>query len=61
MLQVKYTLYRDRPIEERRAKFYSSCKDGHIEVVSKNINKINGTDKNQKRHINRRIKASLQI
>ena len=32
--QVKYTLYRDRPIEERRSKFYSSCRDGNVEIVS---------------------------
>ena len=32
--KVKYTLYRDRPIEERRSKFYSSCREGHVEIVS---------------------------
>jgi hypothetical protein len=32
-MEVKYTLYRVRPMEERRTKFYSSCRDGHIEIT----------------------------
>ena len=34
-LQVRYTLYRDRPAHERQAKFQSGCRDGHTEIVRK--------------------------
>ena len=33
-LQVKYTGYRDRPIEERRNRFKSDIINGHAEIVS---------------------------
>ena len=32
--EVKYTLYRDRPLHERIAKFQQGCRDGHTEIVS---------------------------
>ena len=34
-MQVRYTLYRDRPAHERQAKFQSGCRDGHTEIVRK--------------------------
>eukprot|EP00090_Calanus_glacialis_P045464 TRINITY_DN8449_c0_g1_i1.p1 TRINITY_DN8449_c0_g1~~TRINITY_DN8449_c0_g1_i1.p1 ORF type:complete len:211 (-),score=31.15 TRINITY_DN8449_c0_g1_i1:265-897(-) len=30
--EVRYTLYRDRPVNERQAKFQSGCRDGHTEI-----------------------------
>jgi len=30
--EVKYTLYRDRPLHERIAKFQQGCRDGHTEI-----------------------------
>jgi len=30
--EVRYTLYRDRPVHERQAKFQSGCRDGHTEI-----------------------------
>ena len=32
-MQVRYTLYRDRPLHERQAKFHQGCIEGHVEVV----------------------------
>lgn len=33
-LQIKYTGFRDRPHEERQARFQNACRDGRSEVVS---------------------------
>jgi len=30
--EVRFTLYRDRPIHERQQKFQSGCRDGHTEI-----------------------------
>jgi len=30
--EVRYTLYRDRPVHERQAKFQAGCRDGHTEI-----------------------------
>ena len=35
--EVRYTLYRDRPVHERQAKFQSGCRDGHTEIVRFNL------------------------
>jgi hypothetical protein len=34
ILQVRYTGYRDRPLEERQIRFQNACREGHTEVVS---------------------------
>jgi len=34
LFQVKYTGYRDRPLQERQAKFQAECQDGHADIVS---------------------------
>ena len=36
--EVRYTLYRDRPVHERQAKFQAGCRDGHTEIVSSLLN-----------------------
>ncbi|KAJ3596428.1 hypothetical protein NHX12_002835 [Muraenolepis orangiensis] len=33
--EIKYTGFRDRPHEERQARFQNACRDGRSEVVSK--------------------------
>lgn len=33
-LQIKYTGFRDRPHEERQARFQNACRDGRSEIVS---------------------------
>jgi hypothetical protein len=32
-LQVRYTLFRDRPASERQQKFLAGIREGHTEVV----------------------------
>lgn len=32
--QIKYTGFRDRPHEERQARFQNACRDGRSEIVS---------------------------
>lgn len=32
--QVRYTGYRDRPVEERQMRFQNGCREGHTEIVS---------------------------
>lgn len=32
LLQVRYTGFRDRPIEERRGRFRAGCCEGHTEI-----------------------------
>jgi hypothetical protein len=34
MIQVRYTGYRDRPLEERQMRFQNGCREGHTEIVS---------------------------
>lgn len=34
-LQIKYTGFRDRPHEERQARFQNACRDGRSEIVSR--------------------------
>nr|XP_045625617.1 uncharacterized protein LOC123774961 [Procambarus clarkii] len=34
--QVRYTGYRDRPVEERRQKFQNQCRDGYTEIAFTN-------------------------
>lgn len=36
-LQIKYTGFRDRPHEERQARFQNACRDGRSEVVSSKL------------------------
>jgi len=31
---VRYTGYRDRPLEERQVRFQNGCREGHTELVS---------------------------
>lgn len=31
--QVKYTGYRDRPLEERQVRFQNGCREGHTEIA----------------------------
>ncbi|OXU17181.1 hypothetical protein TSAR_013298 [Trichomalopsis sarcophagae] len=31
--EVKYTGYRDRPIEERQVRFQNGCREGHTEIA----------------------------
>ena len=38
--EVRYTLYRDRPVHERQAKFQAGCRDGHTEIVSSLLNTV---------------------
>lgn len=33
MLQVRYTGYRDRPLEERQVRFQNACREGHTEIA----------------------------
>jgi len=33
-IQVRYTGYRDRPLEERQVRFQNGCREGHTELVS---------------------------
>ena len=44
VLQVKYTGYRDRPIEERRSRFRSDIISGHAEMVSSSRGVVSGWD-----------------
>ena len=44
--EVKYTLYRDRPLHERIAKFQQGCRDGHTEIVSIFNNSKNSESEN---------------
>ena len=32
--QVRYTAFRDRPLQERQGKFINSLREGHTEIVS---------------------------
>lgn len=32
--QVKYTGFRDRPLEERQLRFQTECREGHADIVS---------------------------
>lgn len=32
-VQVRYTGYRDRPLEERQVRFQNGCREGHAEVA----------------------------
>ena len=32
--QIRYTGYRDRPLEERQIRFINGCREGHADVVS---------------------------
>lgn len=32
-LQVRYTGYRDRPLEERQGRFQNGCREGHTEIA----------------------------
>ena len=34
-MQIKYTGFRDRPHEERQARFQNACRDGRSEIVSR--------------------------
>jgi len=34
-LQVRYTGYRDRPLEERKVRFQNGCREGITEIVSR--------------------------
>lgn len=31
--EIRYTGFRDRPQDERRARFQNSCREGHIEIA----------------------------
>lgn len=33
MLKVRYTGYRDRPMEERQVRFQNGCREGHTEIA----------------------------
>lgn len=33
LLQVRYTGYRDRPMEERQVRFQNSCREGQVEIA----------------------------
>ena len=35
-LQIRYTAFRDRPLQERQAKFLAALREGHTEIVSVN-------------------------
>ena len=34
--QIRYTAFRDRPLQERQAKFLAALREGHTEIVSAN-------------------------
>lgn len=33
-LQIRYTGFRDRPLQERQIRFQNGCREGHCEIVS---------------------------
>ena len=33
-MQVRYTDYRDRPLDERQLRFQADCREGHAAIVS---------------------------
>ena len=37
LFQVRFTLYRERPLHERQAKFQQGCREGHVEMVSASV------------------------
>ncbi|XP_014877980.1 core-binding factor subunit beta-like [Poecilia latipinna] len=39
--EIKYTGFRDRPHEERQARFQNACRDGRSEVVSPKLDLFN--------------------
>ncbi|KAK2085234.1 hypothetical protein P7K49_036534 [Saguinus oedipus] len=42
-LQIKYTGFRDRPHEERQARFQNACRDGRSEIVSQRARGARGS------------------